>query len=1153
MDPALAAAAGGPTLLLLGNEAIVRGALEARVAHVSGYPGTPATEIGDTFARIRAVHRAAAPDAFRASETGSAAGFSFEWSINEKIALEVAYGASLAGVRSLVAMKHLGLLYAGDPLSTMPYIGVVGGMVIVSASDPGCHTSPNEQDQRHLARMLGLPTLDPSTPEEARVMTRFAFELSEAAELPVLVRIAARVAHACGQVETEAFVPARPAARFVRQPTRFIPVPMHARRLRARLEERLVVAGERIAESGCVVRHDRPGSRGNGAARSGPRRGVVTSGAPHVVAVDGLAALGIGDEVPWLRVGALHPLPERALVEFARELDEVLVIEDLTPFLEDALAAALQRHGLAVRILGKRSGTLPWAGELGPELLVPALGTFLGIGAERAREVASGAQPGPVAPPRPPSLCPGCPHTSTFVAVRRAFGGDTVYVSDIGCYTLGFQPPHEVGDVILAMGSSLPIASGIARATGRRAVAFMGDSTFFHSGLPALANAVEHDANVVLVVMDNQATAMTGQQTSPTSPHDHAGETRPHMSILEAVRGLGVSQVEVVDPFELATTVGALGRARDARGPAVVIAERACPYYGATPARPKALAPHVDAEHCHSCGMRRAGLDCGLGESAAWDRTLYGTRAENRALVDQLLGGPVAVAPCAEACPLGICVQAYVGSIASGSPKEALSAVTARAALPSICSHICHRPCEDACVRHAVDMPIAINELKRHLTDGAGLVVEHPPCAPIAPGSRPVAIVGAGPAGLAAARELRRRGHSVVLYDAAARAGGALRLIPEYRLPRAVLERDLEALFALGGIELRGGVRVGTDVSLAELRAQGFAAILLATGAGRAWLPEVARRPDDAVGDALAFLAEDPAPLSGPVVVVGGGDVAVDAARVAVRRGAAVTLSALERAGELPADPGAVASAEREGVAVRTGLGVLGLERRGGELVVRLAPVLGLTAGPEGGLVPELGAEVEELHAARVLFATGQRPDDTGLELGALARRSGGWLVGDDCGRTAEPDLFVAGDVALGAANVTRAMASGVRAAYAIDRAVRGDAVEPPTAPRDAPRAHGPRRHARAAASEGGPPLGPEAAMAEAARCLLCAECGRCDACVRVVGCPAFVRTSGHANDIDAALCIACGYCVSHCPNEAVIGLDGPPLALGARGPAAAP
>ncbi|MBI4569222.1 MAG: FAD-dependent oxidoreductase [Planctomycetes bacterium] len=1173
MNAELLDSVGGHSLLLLGNEAIVRGAIEARLGFAASYPGTPASEVGETLERLQA-----------------GGGPRLEWSINEKIAVESAFGASLAGVRSLAAMKHLGLAYAGDPLSTIPCIGVVGGLVVVSAADPGCRNSPNEHDQRHFARMVGMPTLEPSSPDEARSMARFAFDLSEKSELPVLLRVTARVAHTRGPVRTEAFAPPRPPARFVRRPERFLPVPVNARRLRVRLDERIEIARRLLETCDFCPRFGPPAGR----------RGIVSAGAPAEAVRELLETLDVAAATPLLRLGALHPLPEQAVADFLLPLEEVLVVEELSPFLEEVLLALAKSRGLAVRVLGKRTGHVPGPHEMDHAALAPALRHFLRLASDRsplapapagveepcppnapaavdeppaARVAAVSAAP--LTPPaRPPTLCPGCPHTATFLGLKLVFGDESVIVNDIGCYTLGIQAPHRAGDALLCMGASLPLAASLARVTNRRTVAVMGDSTFFHSGLPALADAVEHQADVVLVVMDNQATAMTGHQLSPSSPQDRGGRARPRRSIAGCAAALGVEGVERVDPFDFAALTAVLHRARAAAGPRVVVAERACPYF-LTPAGGPLEANRagagagsggraVDAQKCGSCGMAEAGLFCGLPPSAAVDRLSVRQRIAGRALCQRAFpAGPPAVAPCAAACPVGICVQAYVGAVAAGQPEAGLRAVVDRAALPSICSHVCHRPCEAECVlapppvdgdmASEAGRPVAVNEIKRHLTEAAGLAISHPECPPPAPGAPTVAVVGAGPAGLAAARELRRCGHAVTLYDAADAPGGALRLIPEYRLPRAALDRDLEALLALG-IDYRPGRRLGRDFSVADLRRSGHPAILLALGAGRVHRPPIPGSENPEVSDALAFLRDGHGPVAGRVVVIGGGDVAVDVARTAVRRGAKAALIALEARDALPADPATVAAAEREGVEVLVARGVAEIafaRAAGGGLRLRTAAVRRIAVGSRGELLPELGAAEDDVVADRVVLATGLEPDADAMNLPDLPRRPGGWVEADPYGRTAVGDLFVAGDITLGPSNATRAMASGVRAAFAIDLALRPSLAAPCRAPLDLP----PRQRDVGACSpwvmaesvrlaKGGdgasclappPPMDADQARAEAGRCLLCARCARCDACAQVVGCPAFGPRERLGRVIDPLRCIACDVCATLCPNQAIV------------------
>ncbi len=449
VDPLLVAREGH-LALLLGNEGIVRGALEAGVGYATGYPGTPSSEVTDTFARIAAER-----------------GLHFEYAVNEKIALELAYAASLAGARSICAMKHLGLNVAADPLSTIAYMGVGAGLVIVSAGDPGCLTSPNEQDQRLMARMLHLPTLDPPTPAEALNLTRAAFALSEKSRLPVLLRITTRVAHARAPVRFGALGPLPTPSGFRRDPARLIPTPQNARRLRAEIPTRLALAAEFAAAHLHV--------QGSG------RRLVLAAGGPAATCGDVLEQLGATDVV-FATLGCVYPLPEAGLLALMRDSTSVTVVEELSPFIEDAVRVLAQRHGLHLPIHGKATGHFPEAFEYDRAIVRQGLVSALRLG-DAAAEVA--APPAVDAlPTRPPTLCAGCPHRASFYAARAAFPRDQLWFNDIGCYTLGVAPPLLAGDALLCMGAGFSLAAGVARISGTRTVGFVGDSTFFHAACP---------------------------------------------------------------------------------------------------------------------------------------------------------------------------------------------------------------------------------------------------------------------------------------------------------------------------------------------------------------------------------------------------------------------------------------------------------------------------------------------------------------------------------------------------------------------------------------------------------------------------------------------------------------------------------------------
>jgi indolepyruvate ferredoxin oxidoreductase, alpha subunit len=578
----------GARVCMLGNLAIVRGALEAGIQFVSCYPGTPASEIGDTFALIH-----------------EDSDVIFEYSVNEKIAVEIAFAASLTGARSLCSMKHLGLNYAGDPISTMPYIGVKGGMVIVSAGDPSALTSPNEQDQRHFSSFLYYPIFDPATPEEALRMTRYAFDFSESTRLPVILRPTTRVCHTSATLELGTLPQTRNVISYEKSPAEHVPIPVNARRMRVELSERYRQAEQLLGESEFFPQS------GSGS------QGIVASGVAYTYVEHALHDMDIGDRVSLYKIGA-YPIPEDRTVEFLRSVESLLIVEELTPYVENTLCAMAQRNGLTLPILGKHSGHFPVEFEYNPDMVRAAIGRYLGLEESDTTRFVDA----PPLPVRPPVLCPGCPHRDSFLHGKRAFGKKTTYVNDIGCYTLGYGEPLDSCDVVLCMGSSISQASGISRTTGKRTVAYIGDSTFFHSGLPALANAVQADDEITVVILNNYVTAMTGFQPSSAvelceTSNDYSpgsgGDTNEDfgLAIERAVRGLGVKQVFPVDPTDHSAAKEAFKRAKLVKGISVVICNAPC---AVTAARDKSLAlraPYeIDLDKCDQCSLCVRVLGC---------------------------------------------------------------------------------------------------------------------------------------------------------------------------------------------------------------------------------------------------------------------------------------------------------------------------------------------------------------------------------------------------------------------------------------------------------------------------------------------------------------------------------------------------------------
>ncbi len=1114
----------GEEAFLLGNEAVVRGALEAGVGFACGYPGTPSTEISEGFAAL-----------------ASRAELEFQYSVNEKIALESAFGASLAGTRALVAMKHLGLMAAGDPLVTIPYVGVRGGLVIVSAGDPSCLTSPNEQDQRQIAPMLHIPMLDPGTPQEALEMTRFAFELSEESRLPVILRPTTRVCHSRELVRLGARADVRKGG-FRRDPKALVPIPGNARRMRVEIESRLEAAAGLLERSGFFS------VRGRGS------RAIVAAGVPAAVCRALFEEGEAFEEHRLLVLGGVHPLPEKWLLEALAGVERLLVVEELLPFLEDALHVLAHRHGLSIEIRGKRSGDFEDRFEYEEAGIRRVVSSFLGLEEEPQPENLEED-----VPPRPPVLCASCPHRTTFFAARAALGDEMLFFNDIGCYTLGYGPPLESADALLAMGSSFPMAAAVARRTGAKTVAFMGDGTFLHSGMPALLDAIKEDADLVAVIMDNQVTAMTGFQES-ASARIERGRLAQRVDLEALCRALGAKQVAKVDPEDLPRTIAAIREAGRRKGLSVVICERPCIVFtrrhgiedehplaeggvaveGGRGERP--ITYRVDLGLCGHCGREGDNLRCGQGVHRPFERAITTARA-----VEEDKGGPLPqLAPCATACPIRLCIQGYSAHIAGGDFARAYELIRERLPLPESICRVCHRPCEEACVRAGKDGAVASNDLKRFVVDRAARegFREAGPRPAEANGLR-VAVVGAGPAGLAAAHDLALRGYAVDLFDAEEHAGGLLRYgIPRYRLPSEALDRDLEGIFALG-VRFHGGRRLGADLSIGELAAE-HEAVLLALGGGA---PRRLDLPGEGpeVRDALGFLRERKeggGSLEVPVCVIGGGNAAIDASRVALRLGAPeVRILCLEDETEMPAIREEIAEALAEGVEILTRTLAVRLEEGG----LRVADARRKESGPfdPADFEPVAGSE-RVLPAGLVLLALGQTGE------------------GEGCGGEGRAERRVSPSFTPGAVqgvhveargSVVEAIAEGQRAAFRVDRRLRGE--EAPAAPVPPPQGAelppaGVRGNARRAALESRIEVALRApefrvrdfdeiravytedeARREASRCMICGQCGNCRSCLELFGCPAFVLEEDGIR-IDDDLCVACGVCAAFCPNQAI-------------------
>lgn len=523
---------------LLGNAAIANGLLEAGTGLAAGYPGTPSSEIIETLVELKGdlpLH--------------------IEWSVNEKVALEVAAGASWTGTRAVATMKHVGLNVAADPFMTLAYLGVGAGLLVISADDPFCHSSQNEQDSRRYSQFASIPCLDPADPQEAMDMTIYGFELSEKFNIPVMLRPTTRVSHARADVVVKGDRPTPGEHHFVKNPARRVALPSHARPLHVEL----LAKQPQIEEELEACPWNRLTMRGE--------TGVIASGIAGLYAEEAILDLDL--DLSLLRVGT-YPVPKKMICRMLEQVSRVLVIEELEPVVEEQVERLAKEANPSLQIMGK-GGEIPRDGELDLLTVRNALARMNGL-AEKERKSYAFAD---IVPPRPPALCPGCSHRATYYAMRQVFGKKAIYPSDIGCYTMAVG--MGTVDTCLCMGASITLASGIRFGGETEGIcASLGDSTFLHGGMTGLLNAAYNQARITVTILDNSTTAMTGHQPHPGTGTTVTGQPTVQVSLEALAKALGAGLVETVDPYDLDEMVEGFKKAKDYPGLSVVIARQPC-------------------------------------------------------------------------------------------------------------------------------------------------------------------------------------------------------------------------------------------------------------------------------------------------------------------------------------------------------------------------------------------------------------------------------------------------------------------------------------------------------------------------------------------------------------------------------------------------
>ena len=611
----------GEKVVLMGNEAIARGAIEGGITLAASYPGTPSSEIGNTLARV-----------------AKKLGFHFEWSANEKVALEVAYGASMVNQRVICPMKHVGVNVALDILNPITLRGVKGGLVVVSTDDPSQHSSRTEQDNRWMGKLNDVPIIEPSSPQEAKDLTKYALGLSEQVKLPVLIRTVTRLSHMRSDVELGEI------QRLGRKPE----FDWEGFSYRVAGFEKLFRRHKERHGKIDAVEAEFEKVPFNMVKNNGEKTGIIGVGFAFTYVKDALEGLGVEDKVAWMKLLTSHPLPQKKVGEFIKGLDTLLVAEEVDPYVELHIKALAKDVNPGLKILGRLEGSLPREGELSHEIIDNIISDILGLTKPIPERTEIEAEKDKLLFDRMLTMCAGCPHRSSLYALKqavKAVKGDLMNVvvnGDIGCYGLAHAPPMAFEDTYFAMGASIGVSQGMKQ-MGIDTIAWIGDGTFFHAGIPALQNAVHNGADIKIVVADNAAVAMTGFQTNPQMGRTATGNKVDPIMIEDIARASGVKHVEVVDPYDLDAAEAAFKRMMEAEGVAMVISRRECAMVAVRNMRPNRPPVYeVNQEACIGCKQCLSNYGC---PALMWNED------ERKASIDTTLC--MGCDSCAQVCPVG--------------------------------------------------------------------------------------------------------------------------------------------------------------------------------------------------------------------------------------------------------------------------------------------------------------------------------------------------------------------------------------------------------------------------------------------------------------------------------------------------------------------
>jgi indolepyruvate ferredoxin oxidoreductase alpha subunit len=1093
------------TTCVMGNEAIARAALEAGVNGVFAYPGTPSTEISEIFNHVNAFQTKASNRNKYADLVSDPV--YFEYSINEKIALEKAIAYSIGNRSALCVMKNVGMNVASDPLMSITYQTIAAPLVIVVCDDPGCHSSSNEQDSRYWGPMASVPVLNPATPADAYEMIKQAFVLSGQVKLPVIVRTTTRVSHTRGMVIYGSLLHENRIPKFERLPAH-INIPARTASAHSRLLDKLKTEPvlSLLAKNSRIVHTGKKAFLG-----------IISSGVATSYILELLFQNNAARQVMVLDIGMIHPFPEEEVLAFLNKgFEKILVLEELDPILENGVRIIAQKNDLHTIICGKGFSALLSTGEFSLDLLKKVLEDFIQIPFEKNEKIPLDHTEKHLQnlPSRPPALCAGCPHRATFYLLKLAIPreqAELILCGDIGCFGLGALPPLKMLDTINHMGMSISMAQGLyasgsTAGKNKKVVALIGDGTFFHSGLTSLVNAIYTRANILVVIFDNRTIGMTGHQSHPGAS---CLPKYQEIAIAPLLKGLGVEIVETINPFDIRESFRKLNKAMEHDGVSVVISNAPCiflPELKDLRSRKRKIA--VDPERCNSCANHE---DVSLSCSRCYTPRNNLSRAKAKLMAEISIAGEE------QLCPANICNHGFFNSILEENFQSAVEIVRDKMLFARTCGTICHRPCE---LFSKEEQVVPIRQLKRMVASNEILFRDF--SGPVNRArqairkNKNIAIIGAGPAGLSAAYDLVQEGYEVRIFEKETKAGGMVTFaIPDFRMDKAGYEYEAMQLTEMGVI-FQFNTSLGKELSLEKLTAS-YDAVIMATGLNKPILLELidTTLPENRRTDALAFLkavhlGDARIKPGSTILVIGGGNSAMDAARSAKRLNELneVILSCLETENEMPAFAEEVIHAREEGIELIPG-----------------SIVENCRTGPSGEIQCVLHSSgdkkyLQELKCDYIITAIGQTAEKGLFKPGDQA---------DPANPALHPNLFFAGDIQEGNnRSVIGAIASGKKAAVAVRKLLEdyNYGYEGEKALAQLNTNPFPTLHLRKGREKGQIKI-------ESKRYNLFQACRKCNHCIDNFGCPAMVKVDGKIQ-IEHSRCNSCGLCIDVCPNNAV-------------------